>query len=434
MAQGTLDRLTDILEQMTTGGSLSSKTAEEAPRPGGQADDKSSHPTTDTTTDGLTSNPTGQLARQDASILSEQGQANIADKSPVSQTESQEETEIEAGLKRTGIGNDPAVENAMTGTLAEPGVGTSHPAQFDDGAKYAADFAAASPAEQQRLLSKLANEVLAELLVGQKTAAASVAPVDGAPAAAPTVSDELLSHAQQGYAAAKTASQNKTAAAAQVLRTVVADAQLDAMLTAAWLQKVAADDVEAAAEDDAAATEAPKPAAGGDKPAPSGDGGGDSGPTTDDLMAATAKAPAAESVNPQDAVAELAAALTEMGITPEMLEQLASGGGMGGGDPAAGGVPPAGDPTAGGLGGMPAGDPAMGGMPPAGDPAMAGMGGKMARTRPLTGKYASQALMIASRVRAFKQAGGVPSKAPATPRARQLRALSKQALDEMLRS
>lgn len=435
MANGTLDRLTDILEQMAAGG-LSSKTAEEAPRPGGQADSKSNHPTTDKSDDGLVSNPTGELIKADASMLASQGQANIAAKAPVSPTESQEESEIEAGLKRTGIGNDPSVEKDMVGNLPEPGVGTSHPAQFADGEKYAAAFAKMTPAEQAQSLSKLANDVLADLLVSQKRAgqapdAGSPAPVDGAP----QISDELLQHAQRGYNAAKTAQFDKQAAA-QVLHTVISDAQLDAYLVANYFNKIAE---EAAAEEDATAGEpAPKsPDAAADAGGSAPDAGTDAGgPNTGDLMSAAEKAPGAESVNPQDAVAELAAALAELGITPEQLEALiagagngggAMGGAMGGGD-MSGGMPP----DAGMGGGMPP-DAAMGGamgggLPP--DPAMGGA--KMANVRRLNSKQAAQARVIATRVRAFKQAGHTVPAAPTTPARKQLRALAKQALDEIL--
>ena len=433
MANGTIDRLTSILEQLAAG-APSNKTAEEAPRPGGQADANSSHPTTDKSDDGLVSNPTGELIKADASMLASQGQANISEKAPVSPTESQEEVEIEAGLKRTGIGNDPSVEKDMVGNLAEPGVGTSHPAQFDDGAKYAADFAKMSPTEQVQSLSKLANDVLADLLVGQKRAGqTSPAAVDGAP----QISAELLQHAQRGYNAAKTAQFDKQAAAAQVLHTVIGDAQLDAALVAEHLYKVAE---EAAAEEDATsegsagaphdeATEA------GGPPGAGGESGGESGgaPSAGDLMSAAEQAPGASPVNPQDAVAELAAVLAELGITPDQLEALIAGGGMGGGD--AGGMPPEGamGGMGGDMGGMGGGMPpeaamggAMGGgMPP--DPAMGGA--KMAM---LTGQRAAKARMVASRVRAYKQAGHVAPQGPVTPARKHLRALAKQALTEIL--
>jgi hypothetical protein len=430
MANGTIDRLTSILEQMAAG-VPSNKTAEEAPRPGGQADAKSSHPTTDKSEDGLVSNPTGELIKADASMLASQGQANISDKAPVSPTESQEEVEIEAGLKRTGIGNDPSVEKDMVGNLAEPGVGTSHPAQFDDGAKYAADFAKMSPAEQVQSLSKLANDVLADLLVGQKRAGQTTptpAPVDGAP----QISDELLQHAQRGYAAAKTAQFDKQAAAAQVLHSVINDAQLDAALVAEHFQKVAE---EAAAEEDAtsegsAGAPPGESADAGGPPSGGGESGGESGgaPSAGDLMSAAEQAPGASPVNPQDAVAELAAVLAELGITPDQLEALIAGGGMGGGD--AGGMPPEAAMGGGDMGGGMPPEAAMGGamgggMPP--DPVMGGA--KMAM---LTGQRAAKARMVASRVRAYKQAGYAVPQAPTTPARKQLRALAKQALTEIL--
>lgn len=415
-----LDRLTSILNQLT------GKTAEEAPRPGGQADEKSNHPTTDKSDDGLVVNPTGELAKQDSRMLADQGQANIADKSDASSAESQESVEVEAGLKRTGVGNDPATEGNLAATLEEPGVGTSHPARFADGEKYANILEL--PLDQQLAqLTKMANEVVAELLVSNadattKTAASASAPaesdavqnVDGASA----VDADLVKHAQAGYTAAKVAQDR----AAMVLRSVCADARLDAWLAADFFSKVAQ---EAAREDDAG-TPAPAGDTKADESAPPPGAAGGShepaAPGTSDLMSAAEKAPGAPHVSPDAAVAELAAVLDEMGITPEDLEALIAGSMGGGADAGMGGGAPGGTPPAGGMGGG-----APGEMPPAG-----GMGGepKLAGVR-LTGERAAQAAMVASRVRAFKRAqhDGRQPKRQSDPK---LRVLAKQALLEIM--
>jgi hypothetical protein len=170
----------------------------------------------------------------------------------------------------------------------------------------------------------------------------------------------------------------------------------------------------------AAGGEAPPPEAGGDAmggaPPDMGallGGGGDPG-------GAMGGAPSEE-----QALAELAAALEELGIPIEALIAAAGGaGGAGGdpmGDPMGGGAPPVGDPMGGGAPPLGGGAPPLGG----GMEAMASAGQqKMSR-----GQYLTK---LATEVRNFKLSGKYQMKEAGEPWQRQLRDQMKSHVRELL--
>ena len=296
----------------------------------------------------------------------------------------------EIGTRKSSVGEDPASENDFktdTGVTAESSK-VEEALSGREGYKASAELAKAAKAA-----ANLANEILADISVsvgaGRSAAPSQDKQAAAAIAQAVSASSENAAAAQAGYELAAYLGFNKQSAD-QTAQAVVADTITKA---AHWADRVGqtvlahlehAEKVAAAkrAVDGAAAGLPPEPdgdegaAAAGGSPAPGGAEaalGGLGGAGAD---AGAGAPPAGGGGDPQAALAELAMALEELGISPEQLvaAMQGAGGGAGaaGGLPAGGGLPPGGPPPemAGGL------PPEMAGGPPPGSPA--DMGAKIA--------------------------------------------------------
>lgn len=386
---------------------------------------------------------TGFRAAEMTKSVEEQGKGSI-DGAPDASTgyPSAESRQADVGLTASGIGNDSALEKGFGGNLKEPGVGTSTDAKFDDGHKYAAEFRAATLPQKFDRLSKLGNEILAEVASSGKTvtAAAQVTagPGNATPATPSAAADALIKESQAGYELASILGMQKlshTERAAITVRQTINDGIFDADLVGQWFTKLAEAEEDAAAAAEGNGDGSKKGAPGGAAPAvpptdplppPGGDaGGGDMG-AGGGAMGAGGDAGGGE-MNRDQILQELLMAMQEMGITPEDLMQAASGGadamGMApGGAPPMGGAPM---PPPGG-GGDPLG--AMGGGPPM--PPPGGAVGKTARLR----HNATHIQSIAKQAKDFQRSGRFEIKVAATPQEREARLHMKSMLREMMQS
>ena len=367
----------------------------------------------------------------------------------------QEGQQFNVGLKSTETGKDPSNEDAFKGDKDDPG--TSHPAKTDDGEKYGS----MSFSQLKKLSEKKANDIMAEIAVGAKQAAAR--PMPAAPqakreapkAAVPAKSPETtaakaeqLKAAAAGYELASNAVQAASANDAQVktaaaVEQTIRDALAAATMTGNYLReyekqarmrKRAEDDAEAAppAKDDSDGDEGAAP---GDAPADAGGGGAPPGLGLDPSMLGDMSGggggggppPAAGgggAGGSPEAVQQLLMALIEMGVSPdEIMQQLQAAGGAGGGAPP-GGMPP---DMGGGMppdmgGGMP---PDMGGgMPPdTGAP-------KMARAR--ANKMRTDLIQLVKTAKAYQRSGRFQFKAASTPAEMRLRNEIKKCISEIV--
>lgn len=275
------------------------------------------------------------------------------------------------GTQQSATGEDPSVEDNYKGGKDDPG--SSHPARTDNGSLDGHKYASVTFKVAHARSTELANALLADLANGfgqqlQKQAGTPAQPTQpqrqAAPAPAPVATvagqtKQAADEVQAGYELAAALGINKQAAVAgveQTIATTIRDAQHDAGLFGdyytTFLQKQAIAGDEESGEDHSKPTDMTS-GKGGEGTAPGGGGGGGGDPLAD--MGGGSGGPPGGGGLPggppseDEALAQLAAALEELGIP---LEALAQAGGGAGGPP--GGAPPGAD---GGLGGMPGGGP-----------------------------------------------------------------------------
>lgn len=312
------------------------------------------------------------------------GPASTEGRGVVNETGKQEDAQTQVGIKKTEIGNDPAVEQKYKTNLSDPG--TTHPAK-NEGSTIE-KYASYSDSRLAEIHDALADSILADFAAGvAQPKQAAVKPAAATQAVNPNFA--------AGYELASALGVEKTAAEAVVteaaeklIKEACDDADRVGAYLSAYMQKLAADETDDSTEGedphkgDGSSDSASEKGSGG--PTASMPGAADYAPAGEGSMAGGAPAaggnpamghdPAAGMPAPSDeqAMTELLSALSELGISPEEIMQAASGGGdpAGGGDPMAamGGAPPmgGGDPMAAMGGGAP---PMGGGMPPE-DPSM----------------------------------------------------------------
>lgn len=362
-----------------------------------------SHPIGSVPTPGQAATRGSGDARDAKDMKEMTGPTSTEGRGVVNETGKQEDAQTQAGIKKTEIGNDPAVEQKYKTTLSDPG--TTHPAKNEGST--VEKYASYSDSQLAEIHDALADSILADFAAGvAQPKQASAQPVAAQPVAAQGSSQAINPNFAAGYELASALGVEKAAAEATVLATaerIIKEACDDADRVGeyihAYMRKLAADETDDSTEgedpskgDGSSESSAEKgsggPAASGPGAsdyAPAGEGGaaggdlaglmGGGAPGGDPAMGGD---PAAGMPAPSDdqAMTELLSALNELGISPEEIIQAAAGGdpaaGGGappmGGDPmaAAGGAPPmGGDPMA-AMGG---GAPPMGGMPPE-DPSM----------------------------------------------------------------
>lgn len=366
------------------------------------------HPTKDVDNNSRPATTGSRATEYEADVKDQQGALAVDNTKPGSQEGRQDEVQLNIGTTAKATGEDPSVEDDYKGDKDDPG--TTHPAKANDGEKYSS----VSLKEAREKCSHLGNDILAALIT-----AADVSPEKKAEAAPkkdepkPAGADKAAADAayKAGYDLAAALGIEKDAAEAgvrEVCANTLREADERANLVIGYLsEKAASDDP----TDEAAEGESHGGEAGGsgasDAPPPGGGMdamlGGDPAAAGADLGAA----PPSE----DEALQELAMALEELGISPEELLQMISGGA--GGDPAAaGGIPPA-DPAM--AGGAPPMDPAAaGGMPPMGPEKMAA------------------AKQIAAAVKNFRLSGRFQVKEARTKRSRDLRDIMKAHVRELI--
>lgn len=263
--------------------------------------------------------------------------------------EGQDKVQYNINMTQSSVGEDPSVEDDYKGTKDDPG--TSGPFTVSDSEKYGS-WNFAKCASQ---LGKLGNEILADISVKAAKQNKKADAKDGTPAATPAAqaagTDAVTKAAQAGYdQAAALGDVSEAEAANRMLYNTVKEASHMADLTVAYLteyqdalaKRAEADPTEA----DSGESHEPKkdpadagpPAAGGPGGGPGGGGpGGDAmaamlgpggGPPGADMPpGGDAAAPppgdpaAGGAPSKEEALHELAAAMIEMGITPEELAQ-----------------------------------------------------------------------------------------------------------------
>jgi hypothetical protein len=365
------------------------------------------HPTKDVDNNSRPASTGSRATEYEADVKDQQGALAVDNTKPGSQEGRQDDVQLNIGTTAKATGEDPSVEDDYKGDKDDPG--TTHPAKANDGEKYSS----VSLKEAREKCSHLGNDILAALIT-----AADVAPAKTAAAEPkkdepkPATTDKSAAAYQAGYDLAASLGIEKDAAEAgvrEVCANTLREADERANLVIGYLSEKAASDptAEGAEGEDHGAAEGGSGAS--DAPAP---GGGMDAMLGGDPAAAGAGADLGAAPPSEDeALQELAMALEELGISPEELLQMISGGGAAGGDPAAaGGMPPA-DPMAGGAPPM---DPAAGGMPPMGPEKMAA------------------AKQIAAAVKNFRLSGRFQVKEARTKRSRDLRDIMKAHVRELI--
>jgi hypothetical protein len=384
----------------------------------------SSHPSAHVDNDVQKATTGARAAEYEADIKEQQGALAVDNTPEMSQEGRQDQVQMNINTNAAATGEDPAAEKDYKGTKDDPG--TSHPAKANDGEKYSS----VSFKQAHSQCSALGNEILADLInfgdkaVGEKKA--EMPPQLAKATAAKKEHGELKGDQHKldvdddgkiegsdladlragksasaeafaaGYELAAAIGLDKEAAEARV-RDVCAntlrEADEMAELFAGYYQaKMAgADPMEEAAE-------------GEDHAAPSDVSSGEGGaPVEEEIMGGGAEAPGLDSAPPSEdeALQELAMALQELGIPPEvLLQQLAGeGGGMGGE------MPP--EAAMGGAAAMPA-------MP---EPKMAAL---------------NELKMIGNAVLNFQHSGNFQIKEARTKRSRELRDTMKSYVRELL--
>jgi hypothetical protein len=386
----------------------------------------SSHPSAHVDNDVQKATTGARAAEYEADVKKQQGALAVDNTPEMSQEGRQDQVQLNINTNAAATGEDPSAEKDFKGTKDDPG--TSHPAKANDGEKYSS----VTFKQAHSQCSSLGNQILADLInfgeaaVGEKQAEmpaqlAAAKPAKSAPGLkgdqhkldtdndgkiegedlAALRNDKSAAFAA-GYELAAAIGLDKEAAEASVrdvcLNTLrEADEMADLFVGYYNSAKTAGDDpLEEASE-------------GEDHDAESDVGSGESSPAPEgmgaDMAGGGEAAPGLEAAPPSEdeALQELAMALQELGIPPEvLLQQLA---GAGGGDPAAMG---GGDPAA--MGGM----PAEGAMPA---PKLAA---------------ANELKMIGNAVLAFQHSGNFQIKEARTKRSRELRDTMKSYVRELL--
>lgn len=205
--QLNLGRLHNLLKEQT-------KVAETSKtEPTGNGATKVDHPTAKLD-DGTVTPTEGERGKEMTTDVNKEPAA-VGNASEPSRSTEGESKQVTLNLNATGVGRDASVEDNYGGTVKEPGVGTSSPAKFEDGEKYAAELLKLPLESQRQLQTGLANTIMAEILVDvTKTAAAAATPATSAsppaPAADTTPANQLIAEAQAGYdLASKTANEQR---------------------------------------------------------------------------------------------------------------------------------------------------------------------------------------------------------------------------------
>lgn len=280
--------------------------------------------------DGTRPATTGARAAENEADIKDmpEGSVSVDDTPEASPTEdSQDKVQYNINMTQSAVGEDPAVEDDYKSKKDDPG--TDSPFTVSDERKYGS-WNFRKCASQ---LGKLGNEILADVAV---KAAKQNKKADAAakPAAAPAATDAVTKAAQAGYEQAAALGQaGETVAAQQMIFNTVKEASHMADLTVAYLREYhAAISKQADAdpsESDSGESHKPKDDDGGAPPGAGGPPGGDPG-----------------AGGPPGAGGDALAAM------------LGPGAGGPGGDPGAGGPPgmdpgaggpPGGDPMAGGA-------------------------------------------------------------------------------------
>lgn len=334
---------------------------------------KSEHPTAKIDNNGAHIHEGARAAENEKDVKDAEGPASV-NNAQHKTNRTQDAVQLNIGANQTATGEDPSVEDDYKDKKYDPGTTLAARAGEEK-------YASAKVSELSAFCDVLGNKILADLANGKSVKSASApatasatqnavgAAIEKAAAAAhagklaqdnPAVTNQDL---RDGYALAAQLGLDKAAAqqlVAESTRASIADAQLDADLFAEYWHNYLAkqandmDAEEVPAEDTAPAGEevpAEPPAGGPMSAEPAGAGGASLG----DMLGGGADpldqpGGAPDALSEDAALEELVAALVEMGVTPEMLEQ-AGGGGMPPGDEMGlvSGAPPVGDPAAGGI-------------------------------------------------------------------------------------
>lgn len=429
--KGLFAALTKMADEIVQEKQAAVKSAAPSPADPGQIDGSSSHPSA-SVDNGCQPAKEGERSSENEADVKKQQREPSVNSTADAKPGDDKDNSMNLGMTASLPGDDPSVEDDYKDKKDDPG--TTHPADVSDNQKYGSLNLKQASAEA----INVANALLADIGLGYaknlgKQAAAPVAkPAAAAPAAPKTAAAAPAAAMLAGYDLAASLGLNKTAAEQQVASVIensIKEAHERADLFGGFITKLAADEEAAEGEDHTGGGGAPEAGGSGAGDAegaggPSGGaggGGGGGGGIESMLGGGGAPAPAGDPMGGgmagggQDAaLQELVAALTELGITPEMLAQAGQAGGAGGG----GAMPPpgGGDPMAalggGGGGAMPppAADPMMGGAPPAGDP-----------------------MKVAMLARNFMRSGKYQVKEASTKEARQLRDQMKRMILEMYR-
>lgn len=381
MATNSLNTIDQFIQQV----SGAEKTAAEAHTEPGSIGGETSHPVKDV--DDRTSEATeGERSSENSKDVKEDQGEPAVDNAPEAQAKvamnegTAADDQLQIGTNKQPTGEDPTNETQSAKPGKEDGGHegpSSHPARTDnddiDGHKYAKDIASMSMQEKAAALTELGNEICSEVAVSadhrtnkqaeNQTQAVNNQNTDDANQVK-AATEKLASQIGWEMAGILAGSMDKKAADAMVqnaLEDVVKSAHADADNVAAYL-KLAMENEEGGEE------ALPKSEAGGEEaypeaPEAAGDPAG--------LGAMGGPAPEAGG----DDMAELAAVLEELGVTPDELLAMIAGEGEAGAPPAPeAGLEAAPDPAmeAAGAPAPPMGPEAGGMMPPV-DPAAAGM-------------------------------------------------------------
>lgn len=447
------DGLRNLADEIQTAKTAAAKTAAPTPKdPGGYAGG-SSHPTADVDNHGQNATEGSRSSENTADVKADIGKPSVdstPDATAGTGSGDQDSVQLNIGTQQSATGEDPSVEDDYKNKKDDPG--TAHPAKAGEGGE---KYSSVSFFEGKKMASAIGNSILADLANGfgdrLNTKAAgsqpnAPAPRTSAPNAAVTsptptapaakqASAPLDSRIAAGYELASLLGVSKEAAfkqASEVAEGIINDARLDADLFGPYLLAI-----QKRASGDAAEGESHEPppeggeggggggdlaamlsgggGGGAEPPMPGGGGGGPPAPGGDAGGGGIPGGPPSE----DEALAQLAAALEELGIP---LDVLAQAGGGGGGAPPGGGMPP----MPGGEGGGPGGPPGAGGMPP-------GLPGGGGAEPPMPGGPGEGA-KLASLVLNYKRSGKYQIKAASTPRERALRDYMKKYALELIRS
>jgi hypothetical protein len=389
--------LADLLQEIRQEKTAAVKSAKPLSEPGGYAG-PSTHPSADAPDDLIKEQTGFRFAENTADAKKSREQPGVdvtadAVKPATEGTPEQDKRQLDIGVESSSTGAAPALEDDYKGNKDDPG--TSSVMKADDGEKYAA-YRALPFAKLAERATARSNELLADIANLR------------VPAAAPPAAPEKTA-AAPGAAPAPAAAAPTRAQAEELVGMTIKEASLSADLVVDYLtafhQKQAGGADAGHGEDHAPPPGGPPPGMDPSGGAPPGMGGGPppggpppgAGGPPPGLDAAGAGQPGMPmQASPDEAKHELAAALMDMGMTPDDLMEIAqhmaaSGGGAPGGAP----------------GGPPGGPPPGGPPPDGGDPA------KMAQAENL--------YKAAQAVKQYKRAGSFRHGAPKTARAAALR-------------